>query len=392
MITGLDERLGIAILERPLLRILATLWEGPVASEHLDAIEKAIRAFLISPTLVASRLSGSVWGDHPEPSRKAIYYEEPFGDHCLDYEFVHPQKPHPYSEVEGTESDFLTSLVTNALKVRALKALPTWIEEQGEAFAFLDAWYEGYPVRECELSAELMFEHEDDHEVIKRSESLFIHPLFHFGPALHARYLVGCHRAGLIVYGNSPLTEICASHIFSKWPDYLLKTLGEDFKRATDELRGPGIGLMLPPLTSLVLSHATHRDSIPTTLRDLRDEYLEPRKKLWDMLSEMWFAPTFEKQIKILKKLRAAADSILPSAFSERFDALSLGISTSDVLSGSVSPLLSNVRQQFEPTTKVKAVSFAGKLAKDLRRHLLSSRDILKRHFTRAELAEFGVD
>ncbi|MBN2224712.1 MAG: hypothetical protein JW765_08585 [Deltaproteobacteria bacterium] len=394
-------KLGVAILERPLLRVLETLWEGPVAPDNLDAIELAIRAFLVSPVLIASRVQDSQWGTAWEdvvedPSKESIENDEAFRDSLLDYEFSDPKVAHPYTTISSDESDFLKSLVLKEIEPQALEALPRWIKRNGEAYAYLDAWYDGYAEKECENRARLMYGYrdellyEDELEKLDR-DHLYAHPLFHLGPANHANYLVGCHRAGLTVYGISPITKICATHIFSKWPDYLFKTLGEEYKRASEELRGPGMGVTLPPLTALLLSRARTRDDIPVTLRDLREEYTEARDELWSMLSEMWFAPTCEDQLKILRQLSNAASSLFVAAFPERFDALGLAISATDLLTLTVSSTLSTIREHFNPGARVGAISFASKLAKDLRLHLLGSHHILKRHFTEDELKEFGT-
>lgn len=46
-----NEKFGIALIERPLLRTLESLWEGPVFPANLPSIERAIRALLTARTL-----------------------------------------------------------------------------------------------------------------------------------------------------------------------------------------------------------------------------------------------------------------------------------------------------------------------------------------------------
>jgi hypothetical protein len=209
--------LGIAIIEPSLLRMLEALWEGPLEPDYLPAIERGIRAILTSPVLTMSRFRDL--GELPShPSDRDIYYEQPFDDHLLDYEFTHPREPHPYDDLDQPESRFLSEFILTRVESEALAALPSWIITHDQASAFLDAWYEGFPPRVCEAHAAIHYDRDDAR--FSKDEIFFSHEVFHRAPALHAQYLVGCHRAGLIVYGQSPIMQLCSEHLFSKWPDH----------------------------------------------------------------------------------------------------------------------------------------------------------------------------
>ncbi len=217
-------------------------------------------------------------------------------------------------------------------------------------------------------------------------------PLFSitYRPDEHANYLVGCHRAGLIVYGKSVVTRICSEHLFSKWPDHLFKTLDDEYRQAAEELRGPNLGVNLPPLTALLFSRAPSRSRIPEALRDLREEYRGDRERLWNMLRDMWEAPTFKGQIKELRKLQGAATSLFKASFPERVNAFSVALTATKVMKGDLIGPLEKLYDYNQPKARVGAVSFAAKLSSDLRKHLLSQREIMRRHLTDAELREFG--
>jgi hypothetical protein len=381
---------GIALIERPLLRALEALWEGPLRPDYLPAIESAIRAFLTASTLTASRY-GSTLGDSEavHPSRPDAEYEEPFDDQLLDYEFTYPREPHPFIDLGRTESEFLSKLVLAKLAPSACVALPRWIGSFGEAIAYLDAWYEGCPRDECEAAAKTS-EREHLHPFERTPEyALYALSITH-NAVSHAKYLVGCHRAGLIVYGHSPIAQICSEHLFSKWPDYLFKTLDEEYRQATEELRGPGLGVALPLLTTLLLSRAPSRSRIPEALRDIREEYEPDRDRLWTMLGEMWEAPTFKRQIGVLRTLEGAATSLFKTSFPERTDALSVALTAASLIKGDAVSPLRKLHDWNQPRARVGAVSFAQKLASDLRGRLLNQREIMRRHFTDAEFREFG--
>jgi hypothetical protein len=49
------------------------------------------------------------------PSRAAIYYKQPFGDHLLDYEFLDPRAPHDHAGLTGEESTFLSKFLREEL-------------------------------------------------------------------------------------------------------------------------------------------------------------------------------------------------------------------------------------------------------------------------------------
>ncbi|MCY3819049.1 MAG: hypothetical protein OXH52_06755 [Gammaproteobacteria bacterium] len=224
---GTDENslldgMGCAVVERQLLETLKHLWDGPLEPSELERIEKSLRAIITGKTLVVARFhdawDGSdvgyvVKGDHE--------LELPFGDHFLDYEFVPPDQPQPFRYPDKQEESSLEKFVGNALSEAAVSVLPRWISRRSEAFAFWDAWYRGQPLDECEGLARLASRWQDGQDgPFDRSERL--HSVFHGHPITHAKYLVGCQRGGAVVYGDSPVAEICSEHLFARWPEEIL--------------------------------------------------------------------------------------------------------------------------------------------------------------------------
>jgi hypothetical protein len=108
------------------------------------------------------------------------------------------------------------------------------------------------------------------------------------------------------------------------------------------------------------------------------------------MLEEMWNAPSHKEQLKILRTLEDAASAMFKTAFPERIDALSIGLSATRILKGDVIGPLEKLHKWNQPKARVGAVSFANKVSSDLRKHLLNDRRILRRHFTVSELRELG--
>jgi hypothetical protein len=209
-----DQNFGVAIIERSLLRTLECLWEGPLRPAYLPLIERAIRAILTSRTLTASRF-GAKWhgGEETHPSLPIVEYEEPFDDQLLDYEFTYPREPHPFKDLGESESKFLSDLVLTRLNSAVSAVLPHWIQTEGQALTYLDEWYDGHPADECEAKARMVHSECDEDNIVgprfkdytksfRKDRFLAGYEIYFLFSdlAMHAKYLVGCHRAGLIVY------------------------------------------------------------------------------------------------------------------------------------------------------------------------------------------------
>jgi hypothetical protein len=100
----------------------------------------------------------------------------------------------------------------------------------------------------------------------------------------------------------------------------------------------------------------------------------------------------FDLRLLLIRQdLKSASHSIFGTAFPERFDALSFGLSRAQLSPDGIAGAAKQLREHDRPNARVQAVSFAHKLSQDLRRSVLNSRTILKRHFTDAELYDFGI-
>ena len=389
-----DEAIGTAIVDFSLLDTLARLWEGPLYPTDLAKVELAVRAFLVSNRLSVSKIRDPM---HSNRYGRLDVYDEPFQDHLLDYEFIiHPPLADPKEILSTDETDSLAQLVRSSITRQANGILPEWIRYESEAFAFLDAWYAGNPLAICEQAASNPCEWEDPDQPRRTLDrkSFFQegrHEQFHLGLDIDANYLVACHRVGYTVYSNTPVGEACNKHIFSEWPAKLFGTFEEDFKRVARSLRGPGLAFDLPPLTALVLSRSRTRHDIRLVLRDLRDEYKTPRRKLWGTLLHMWRAESLREQIVVLRELEDAASSIFDVAFPQRFNALSLSLSVAPLSRDAIVNAGLNLLELDRPNARVSAISFAAKLAKDLRKNLLNTRELLRRHLDDSERNAFGM-
>lgn len=395
--------IGSALIDRDVLDGLERVWMGGFGPSYLRKAELALRAFIVAPTLVVSRLTGDPYEEADlitdASSAQYIDYQAPFSDHFLDYEFVDPREPHPYQRIPADEESALEALVARRIEEQVQQLFPRWITTIASADAFLNAWYQGQSFHECEsaaLTARTNLSDSDAHEKLQSSylhyaspySGIQTHAVFGDRPVDHARYLVGCHRAGLLVFGASPIAQVCEEHLFIAWPRHLFEILGEDFEQQSRLIAAPNVAFGLPPLLSILLGRAARRTQIPFEISAMREEYASARTELWALLANMWRAESFAKQVKLARALQMAAKSIVPAAFRGRANAIDLAI---DVASVNLPGIARQLLEADEPNSRVSAISFARRLSRDLRRHTISHALALRRHLTKSELSSFGL-
>ncbi len=98
----------------------------------------------------------------------------------------------------------------------------------------------------------------------------------------------------------------------SKYPAKLFENLDGDWRqlaRATDA----GEVVVIPPVLSIVLTRCARRDAIPGVLRDLRDEWAGPRRKIWSLLDQLKTAHTVGDAREIRQNLAAASRLMSPT-------------------------------------------------------------------------------
>src|SRR6266850_2461061 len=73
----------------------------------------------------------------------------------------------------------------------------------------------------------------------------------------------------------------------SEYPDSLFEQLDSDWQRYAKSAQQDGLGLLVPPVLGIVLTRCARRDAIPTVIKDLRDEWAESRRKVWQLLDSL---------------------------------------------------------------------------------------------------------
>jgi hypothetical protein len=372
-------------------------YDGALSPEELPLVERGLRAFLTGKVLIESRFGSYGLGDSIASARRggSLAYDMPFGDHLLDYEFLLPERSQLIQSLSENESTFLERSVIKEVREAKSTVLPKWITTSSQEDAFFAAWFKGHDIAECEACArevdtDCQDEDEDEDEDPVRRISPTDLPSKLANALEVARYLVGCQRAGAVVYADSRIAAICSKFIFQEWPEYLFSSLDEEYRASAARINGPGIFFTIPPLTKLVLSRAGARHKIPAVLVELRAEYARGRRELWEIIGEAYFAHTETEQRAALEPLDRASKSLFGATWAPKMDALSLALIAAPLSAGSVAGAAGKLLEHNKDRAQVAGVSFARRLHKDLRRNLLNSRELIKRHFSQSEQEAFG--
>ncbi len=99
----------------------------------------------------------------------------------------------------------------------------------------------------------------------------------------------------------------------SQFPDVLFQQLDREWQVFAREADTGRLGLVVPPVLSIVLSRATRRDAIPQILKDLRDEWGVARARVWALVQRLKSARTIQEAIEIRRELEAASRLFVPT-------------------------------------------------------------------------------
>ena len=347
---------GTSLVQPFLLDSVSRLWQGPLHPLDLPQVELCLRAFLVSPRLSLLRFG---------LGKNVDDFAHLFKDLFIDQNIKMPRLKLP-----GGELDYLSDFALSRMNETFLAIFPTWFRTENQAESWFNAWYEGLPGGACDMIVRQDYSLGRDRKKFDREDFCRNNILFAIDVEEDASYLVECHRSGYSVYAIGPLATLCNEHIFSRWPNRLFDQCEEAYRETMRELRGPGIGVELPPLTSMLLSVSPSRQSIPMALAELREMYEDLRNDLWQTLTEMWTAGTVKQQLKHLRKLEDVSKHMFSAAFPDRIPAMSLAFEAAKLSPAGGIGIAKHLLER--PRARVSAISFAARLADDLHRHLMS--------------------
>jgi hypothetical protein len=99
-----------------------------------------------------------------------------------------------------------------------------------------------------------------------------------------------------------------------RYPEELFRGLDKDWQSYAHEVEQDGLGLLIPPVLGIVLTRCARRDAIPTVIRDLRDEWADASKKVWEMLDALRKSRTLKEAQEIRRGLSEASRLFSPGA------------------------------------------------------------------------------
>jgi hypothetical protein len=392
-----EPRCGSAALDQELLESLTTLWSGGMTPQTLPAIEVALRAFLAHERL---HFIPTVNPDHLEPDDEFREFAErmanPFHHdplaNMLEYEFEPTDRE--LQEFEPVNTELMTKLRDDVWN-RYRSETPQWLANGRQYRVFMKAWFADENLTREEIiheavsdpsllgdgwNPEAPHDYQFDRECLERAIDGTISGL------------IALHERRCSVYGHGRMISHFDQYLQSEWPEYLFKRFGEQFKEEAELLRAPGDPLPLPPFTLLVLSRASRRETIPETIRDLREEFAEDRAELWGQIRALVGAETRKQQREALRDLIAASGQLFAASGglttdSSRRAGMSLLIEAGTLNARGV---LKSLADRDEPLATVSRVGFTRRLAK-LMKHVQSEAKVLRRHLDPEERRIFGM-
>lgn len=100
--------------------------------------------------------------------------------------------------------------------------------------------------------------------------------------------------------------------IATQLPKELFADLDHDWADYVGAADAGDVGLVVPPLLTIVLHRAGNREAIPTIVRDLRDEWSEARRKVWTIVDRLRTVQTLQEAYDIRRELAAASALFSP--------------------------------------------------------------------------------
>ncbi|MGH7595806.1 MAG: hypothetical protein ACREOI_05605 [bacterium] len=97
-----------------------------------------------------------------------------------------------------------------------------------------------------------------------------------------------------------------------EYPQELFNALDADWKEYARNINNGYHGPNLPPVLGIVLNRCKNRDDIPIVLKQLRNEWADPGKKVWELITELRSAKTLKEAYQIKRHLDDASKYFSP--------------------------------------------------------------------------------
>jgi hypothetical protein len=99
----------------------------------------------------------------------------------------------------------------------------------------------------------------------------------------------------------------------SEYPKKLFENLDQDWRQLARDVDAGKLRFIVPPILSIVLTRCARRDAIPYVLKDLRNEWADARKKVWQLIDKLKTARTIEEWQNTRQELEKASLLMSPA-------------------------------------------------------------------------------
>ena len=96
------------------------------------------------------------------------------------------------------------------------------------------------------------------------------------------------------------------------YPEKLFQVLDKDWQEYAMAAEEGRVGVKIPPILNIILTRCKKREDIPNSLKLLRGEWTDARKKLWGLLRELRNAQTLKEAHLIQQELAEASKYFSP--------------------------------------------------------------------------------
>jgi len=141
----------------------------------------------------------------------------------------------------------------------------------------------------------------------KPDESLFQAHMTYLGRVLSIVYRGG--SALLSSDFGRAILDIAAAY-----PKELFEHLDTDWQQFASKINEDGLGLLVPPLTGMVLTRCARREAIPLVIRELREEWADARRRLWTTLEALRVSRSLDEAQEIRREISEASRLFSPLA------------------------------------------------------------------------------
>jgi hypothetical protein len=101
--------------------------------------------------------------------------------------------------------------------------------------------------------------------------------------------------------------------VAGRFPEDLFRQLDRDWQDFAERIEQDGLDFLVPPVLGVILTRCARRDAIPAVLRDLREEWSDARRRVWQRLDALRTCRTLREALEIHRELAEASRLFSPS-------------------------------------------------------------------------------